>query len=150
MTASSDRSIAVVEAASLPRGNVDRDACPRAGGRDHVHSSSGRLDANTLRRESDVAVCEPFGQLLDREPSAVVRDAELELCVGLDEAKRHLGRLRVPNDVGQELTGRREQELLLRMAGLVAKIELELQVRAARCLSTDRTERGLEPPSSST
>jgi hypothetical protein len=70
---------------------------------------------------TDVAVCEPFGQLLHREPLAVVLDAEFELSVGLDEAKRHLGRLRVPNDVGQELTGRREHELLLRMAGPVAR-----------------------------
>ena len=41
--------------------------------------------------------------------------------VGLDEAKCHLGRLRVPNDVRQQLTGRREDELLLRMAGRVVQ-----------------------------
>ena len=87
---------------------------------------------------------EPFGQLLDREASAVVGDGELELSVGLAEEQRHLGRLRVAHDVRQELTGRREDELLLRMTRLVVKIELQLQVRPGRRLSTERTQRRLE------
>ena len=84
-------------------------------------------------------------QLLGRETLAVVVDGELELPVGLDEAKCQLGRLRVPSDVRQQLARRREDQLLLRMAGRVCRIEPQLQVRATCCLSADRAQRRLEP-----
>ena len=78
-----------------------------------MQSASRRLDADALSSETDVTVGQPVRQLVGRETATVVLDDELELAGGLDEAECRLGCLGMPHDIGQELTRRREDELLL-------------------------------------
>ena len=78
--------------------------------------AAGRLDTVALRGEADVALGEPVGELRDRKPATVVLDHEHQLAVALEQADGQLGRLRVLDDVREQLPRRREDELLAGVA----------------------------------
>ena len=95
--------------------------------------------------EADVTLAQALRQAGRREPAAVVRDREGEVVVLGDEADPELRRLRVLDDVREQLAGRREDELLLRVPPGIAQVELEVQAPALGGASGERAERCLEP-----
>ena len=67
------------------------------------------------------------------------------LAVDPGQAHVHVAGAGVLDDVGEELARGREEELLLRMAVVVAEVELEPEAAPARGLLGDGAQGRLEP-----
>ena len=125
--ASSDRSIAVVERASaIARAGGSRRAFPRRGPKRRPFVPrplrrgrvASRVRCGRLRAVRSAARSRSPGRCPRRRARALRRPRRGDSVTSVA--------VRVLNDVGQELTGRREDELLLRVTRLVVKIEHQL------------------------
>src|SRR6266508_59274 len=122
----------------------DLDSRAPAGSRGHVHAAAGGLDTNTLRSQPDMSVGQPLGQLLEIETVAVVLDDERQLIVHPAQPDSDVRRLCVLDHIREELSGGREQKLLLRVTLRVSEIERQLQAPPARRLLCNRAKGAFE------
>ncbi len=91
------------------------DSRTTAGTRGQVHAAAGGLDTNTLRSKPDMSVGQPVGKLVGIETVAVVLNDERQLIVHPAQPDSDGRRLCVLDHIREELSGGREQKLLLRV-----------------------------------
>ncbi len=117
------------------------DSRTTAGTRGQVHAAAGGLDTNTLRSKPDMSVGQPVGKLVGIETVAVVLNDERQLIVHPAQPDSDGRRLCVLDHIREELSGGREQKLLLRVTLRVSPGPLG-RGRTLRPRRTSRSENG--------